>query len=100
MSLRKEIEKEEKSNYQQMAWGGLIFGIILLLLGIYLEWNNQLQPFFTQANSRYSSATNEVLVKPKSSAIACFVLSFFLLLLSYAGFRNMKMQKNKFHFKK
>jgi hypothetical protein len=100
MSLRSEMKKEERASDKRTVWGGLLFGIIFLLLGIYLELNSDhLQPFITQASSRHSSAVHDVLVEPKSSAKVCFALSFIAFLFSYGSFRKIKMEKNNPHFK-
>jgi hypothetical protein len=93
MTLKEEIKQEERSANKQTVWGGLLFGIIFLLLGFYLELNHHLQPFVTQVSSRYSSAMHDETVTPKSSAIACFILSFLAFLFSYGALRKIKMEK-------
>ena len=92
MSLRKEIEKENRIANKITTWSSLFFGILLLLLGLYLTVNiDNLHPFMTQVSSRYSSAIHDVVVTPKSSIMLCFVGSFFSFLIFYGS---LKM-KNK-----
>lgn len=93
MSFKSDREKEQRASNKEQLWGGIFFGVLFLFLGLRLVLNTHLKSFITQVNDRFSSTVHEVLVTPKSSAIACFIAAFFCFLLAYGAFARLKKDK-------
>jgi hypothetical protein len=95
MSLRKELEKQQKAGVREGAWLGLVFGIVFLLIALYCHYNQSLHDYTLKDYPGRYGGRHTTTTSPKEFAVMMYVASFCSFLFSFFSFRRMKKEKAK-----